>query len=558
MSSIPRPEAGERQFLLPAAERDSANISEEENGNYGAVDDEAQLTPVGPPKVEKQLHHKKFSEIWAMFLGLAFAVFCSALGATIVANLTIEIGSYFHAGSLSSWLGTAFLIGLTAMTPLYGRLAQVMGRKGVMILALTLFLGGTIMCAVAPTMGFMIASRVIAGAGSGGLLTVTAIIISDLVSLADRGLYQGGINLLFGAGSASGAVIGGSIADHLGWRAAFWIQIPPILFAFGMVVWKVDVDREDGEDTGGVTAWEKLKGIDWAGSAALVVGISSFSIFSSLLTSSHYPFKHPLPLSLFIISIITLPVFFLIERRALHPILPLSLLTRAQPSLVLLAFALTTATTFSRLYMQPVYLHVTRGLNGSETGLLLLPSSVVGAASSFYAGWHMRHYKEYKWFQAIMSLVPWIQAFSILVGWTPETSIHRLWSEMAVGALGGGMTITTLLTSLIACVEPSELSLAISACYLSRAIGQVIGVAISASIQQSILLKSLTSRFPTDPTLVRRLIQEPSAMLPLLNARDAWEAKLGYLDSIRGVFGFVVSGGIVLSVVCLFIRGKRL
>nr|XP_031858907.1 uncharacterized protein CI109_005727 [Kwoniella shandongensis]KAA5525979.1 hypothetical protein CI109_005727 [Kwoniella shandongensis] len=527
MSSTTTTATAEQQSLLPkSVSSSSSSTTAISDANYGAT--EAQQSPI--QKVEKGLHHKKFREIWVLFLGLASAVFCSALGATIVANLTIEIGSYFHAGALSSWLGTGFLVGMTAMTPLYGRLAQVLGRKGVMLLALALFLTGTVLCAIAPSMSFMIAARVIAGAGSGGLLTVAAIIISDLVSIADRGLYQGGINVLFGAGSASGAVFGGYISDRFGWRAAFWIQVPVILFTIGMVIWKVNVEREEGEDTGGQTAWDKLKAIDWSGS------ISSFSTFSSLLTSSHYPFKHPLPLSLFILSIVSVPVFIIIEKRANHPILPLSLLTRTQPSIVLLGFVLTTATNFSRLYMQPVYLHVTRGLNGSQTGLLLIPSSVVGAASSLYAGWHMRHYKEYKWFQVVASLIP----------------------EMALGATGGGATITTLLTSLIACVEPSELSIAISACYLYRSFGQVLGVAISASIQQSLLLKSLSARFPTDPTLVQKLIQEPSQIIPLLKEADAWQARLGYLDSIRGVFAFVVAGGALLSVLCFFIRGKRL
>ncbi|AAW43996.1 conserved hypothetical protein [Cryptococcus deneoformans JEC21] len=438
-------ETNERQSLLPSETSTIRAVSDsEENPNnvsagYGAAESQA------PPK-EGKLHHKKFKEIWALLIGLAFAVFCSALGATIVANLTIEIGSYFHAGALSSWLGTAYLLGLTAMTPLYGRLAQVMGRKGVMILALTFFLNGTFLCAIAPTMYFMLFARAVAGAGCGGLLTVTAIIISDLVSLADRGLYQGGINLLFGAGSASGAVLGGYVYDRFGWRAAFWVQVPPVTFTFIMVLWKLDVEREKGEDDGGKTAWEKFKHIDWLGSFVLMVGISSFSIFSSLLTSSDYSFRHPLPLTLLITSSIAFPLFFYIEKRAHQPILPLSLLTRAQPSIVLAGFMLTTATNFSRLYMQPVYLHVTRGLNGSETGLLLIPSSIVGSFSSLYAGWHMRYYKEYKWFQVVMSLIPWLQAISIMVGWGPETSIHRLWSEMALGALGGGAAITSLLS----------------------------------------------------------------------------------------------------------------
>ncbi|KAK4685900.1 sedoheptulose-bisphosphatase, partial [Tremellales sp. Uapishka_1] len=284
-------------------------------------------------------------------------------------------------------------------------------------------------------------ARVITGAGSGGLLAVTAIILSDLVSLADRGLYQGGVNVLFGAGAATGAVVGGWVADKWGWRMAFWMQIPPIVFSALLVFWKVHVPHMASERT----AWEKVCRIDWAGSLVLMICISSLSLSSSLTTSSGYSISHPLVWGLFSTFCVTLPLFIYIEKKAHEPILPLSMLTRVQPTLILFGFVCTTATNFSRLYNQPVYLHVSRGLNGSQTGLVLLPSTIVGSASSLYAGWHMRHYKEYKWFQLAMSLIPWLQAISIIIFWSPSTNIHELWIEMAIGALGGGATITSLL-----------------------------------------------------------------------------------------------------------------
>jgi MFS family permease len=102
-------------------------------------------------------------------------------------------------------------------------------------------------------------------------LALQAIIISDLVSLADRGLYQGGVNVLFGAGAALGAVMGGAVSDRFGWRMAFWAQIPPILLATILVITQVHVPHVKGE----MSAWEKVKRIDWAGSVALMVCVSS-------------------------------------------------------------------------------------------------------------------------------------------------------------------------------------------------------------------------------------------------------------------------------------------
>ena len=117
---------------------------------------------------------------------------------------------------------------------------------------------------------FILVARAIAGAGAGGIMTVTAIIISDLVSLADRGLYQGMVNVLFGSGAASGAVIGGALADKYGWRMAFWIQVPPLLIAAFLIVLKVHVKHHRGEDS----TWTKFKRIDWAGSFVLMSSVS--------------------------------------------------------------------------------------------------------------------------------------------------------------------------------------------------------------------------------------------------------------------------------------------
>lgn len=103
-------------------------------------------------------------------------------------------------------------------------------------------------------------------------MIIQAIIITDLVSIADRGLYQGGINVLFGAGAATGAVVGGAIADALGWRAAFWLQVPAIALAALLIVWKVDVPHTQGD----TTAWEKVKRIDWAGCGMLTISVSIF------------------------------------------------------------------------------------------------------------------------------------------------------------------------------------------------------------------------------------------------------------------------------------------
>jgi MFS family permease len=104
-------------------------------------------------------------------------------------------------------------------------------------------------------------------------LTRQAIILSDLVSPADRGLYQGGGSVLFGAGSAAGAVIGGAVAEEWGWRGAFWIQAPPILLAIVIVIWQIDLE----EPTSDRSMWQRFREVDWAGSGLIMLSVSAES-----------------------------------------------------------------------------------------------------------------------------------------------------------------------------------------------------------------------------------------------------------------------------------------
>jgi len=137
--------------------------------------------------------------IWIL-AGLWSAVFLGALDGTIVATLMTPIGNYFNKSNQASYIGTAYLLSVCCFTPLYGRLSDIIGRRGAMLLALTLFGTGTISCGLAPSMEALIAARAVAGMGGGGMMTVSSVAVTDLIPLKQRGLYQGMANIMFGLG----------------------------------------------------------------------------------------------------------------------------------------------------------------------------------------------------------------------------------------------------------------------------------------------------------------------------------------------------------------------
>ncbi|CDZ97896.1 Predicted transporter (major facilitator superfamily) [Phaffia rhodozyma] len=545
---------------LLGATQQAKNISA--TPNYGttvsddrcATDIEARLIDPSivksQPTIEKD---KPFREIALLCSGLWTSVFCSALNASITANLQVDIVSYFKAGHLASWLGGSYLLGVAALTPLWGRLSDIIGRRSAIICAMLLFTTGTLGCAIAPSMSFILGARLLAGCGGGGLLTITAIIISDLVSLKSRGLYQGYVNLLFGAGSATGAVLGGSVADKFGWRWAFGMQIVPLSVSFLLILWKVRVPVKSTNET----SLQLLKRIDWYGFVSILTSITSLMVSLSLHTSSSLPWSHPAVYSLLIVFAISTAIFWYVEGHvAEEPLISLSLLKMKTPGLVLLAFMLLTMSTFARLFMIPMYLHIVRGYNGSQTGLILLPSSITGSAGSLFAGWYMRHTGSYRSLNIWSCLLPLYASLSFLT-WGVDTNIHRMWIETAIASWGGGVVITTFLTALIASVDKENMAISISASYMFRSLGQVLGVTLTRALQQGILSWSLGNRLGHD-SRIPEIIKRPSVIFPTLPTDVHKEAVLAYLTSIDAVFVFASIVGFTMMLCALGMRSYEL
>ncbi len=154
------------------------------------------------------------------------AMFLSALEQTIVAPALPAIGRSLGDVDDLSWVITAYLLALTATTPLFGKLSDIYGRRAVLLLAITIFVLGSIACALAPTLWVLVLSRGLQGIGGGGLLPIAQTIIADLLSPRERPVVQGRTSIMFMSASILGPVIGGLLTDHLHWSFIFWINVP--------------------------------------------------------------------------------------------------------------------------------------------------------------------------------------------------------------------------------------------------------------------------------------------------------------------------------------------
>jgi len=484
-------------------------------------------------------------------------VLLGAFDGTVVATLLTPIGSEFKASNQSSYIGTAYLLSVCCFTPLYGRLADILGRKGAMLVALSLFGSGTIFCGMAPSMNALIFARAVAGMGGGGVMTVSSIAVSDLVPLNQRGLYQGMANILFGLGSGMGGPLGGWVNDKFGWRTAFYMQAPMLIFSCVVVATKVNIQLPDNIQIQSLS--EKLRRIDFLGSLTLVGAVGCLLLGFSLKSTEELQWSNPLIIGLLAASVVWGFFFVLAEKYwAPYPVMPLRLITQRTPLAVSISNLLLSMSAFSMLYNAPLYFSAVRLTSSAEAGFHLLPHSIAISLGSVFAGWLMRRTGKLYALTLASSFMA-ISASVLASFWNDNTSALHLWIDLIPQGFGIASFITTTLIAMIAGVYKEDMPVAIGITYLFRTTGQVLGVSLSGAILQAVLLQKLRQRIHgPDAAEIIYAIRHTAQIIPTLEPHVRKAAVDAYGDALRVVFICQAAINVLGFVACLPIQESPL
>lgn len=368
-------------------------------------------------------------------------VFLGSLDSTIIATLSAPIASEFNSLTLLSWIATAYLIANAASQPIAGRLTDIFGRGLGLAISNVLFGLGNLICGLATNQYVMIAGRLIAGIGGGGLISVATFLGSDIVPLRKRGLIQGIANLWFGSGALLGAVIGGLFEDHtkLGWRLAFLVQVPPALLLAPAAWFLITVKPKQSDKS-------YLARIDFLG----VFFTCSFLILLLLGLNTGgtiVPWKHPLPLTTLPLSILLFAGFIWWEGRASQPIIPTSLLRHRTIVAASIASLFITMLLMTSTFYIPLYLQVL-GDSTTTTGVKFLPSPLGASLAALGTGYAMAWTGKYLRLAILGALI--LIAGTIL--FTLQNGNSSAWLT-CIGLLcvGGGYS-TVLTTTQVACI----------------------------------------------------------------------------------------------------------
>ncbi|KAJ7932806.1 vacuolar amino acid permease [Mycena leptocephala] len=461
--------------------------------------------------------------------GIWLASFMGALNSTLVPTMMPSISSEFQKFHQASWLGTAYLLATCTFTPLYGRLCNVMGRRGANHTAIVFTAIGTIGCGLSRNMESLILARFIAGIGGGGLFTTSTIIVSDMYNLRDRGLIQGLASCFNGLGMGLGGPFGGLITDLLGWRAAFLLQIPLYLTAFFITQFNLRyVTSGKSKSTK-----EVLKRIDYFGSLTLLISVGSLLIFLSTRYNESLPWSDarviaPLTLAIvFFFAFLGVEIFI-----APEPVMAPAMLRMKIPVLVSASNFLVAACNFSVTYFFPMWFQVVTLESASTAGLHLMPNSVSMSTGSVFAGWMMHRTGRYKKINLIFGIFPFVGA--VLISRMREDSGPiQAWLSIIPLGFGNAVVLQTMLIALLANLPESHMAVGTGFGQLFRGIGQVGGVAISSAIFQSRLDTELRRRIhtPNAEELIMKIRRNTGFVRELMpeqqrDARDSYSIAL--------------------------------
>ncbi|KAK2819424.1 hypothetical protein FQN49_007860 [Arthroderma sp. PD_2] len=450
----------------------------EEPAGENDVDDARVAQFKGMPELQKRLKY--------IVPAITIGVFLSAADQTIIIASYGQIGSDLKALNLTSWVATSYFLSLTAFQPLYGRLSDIFGRKACLLFGYIIFGTGCTLCGLAQNIHQLIAARVFQGIGGGGLSTVVSIIMSDIVPLRERGVWQGVINIVWSAGSGLGAPLGGLLADTIGWRWAFLAQGPCCLLAFIVVLFTLKMPVTDQSNW-----WEKLKRVDFLGAVVLVVAV--FGLILGFDRGGNVSWTQPITIVSLAISAVAFVLFMVVEARfAVAPFAPIHIMFGRG----LVACYVTNFFSFggwlAAIFYIPLFLQASDGSSAAGAGMKLLPSILLGVSGSLFGGWLMKKTGKYYWITVwsyallFVGLIMIVLCSGVIVNSTPLLIIGT-----AMCAFGNGVGVTTTLIALIANASPEDQAVATACSYLFRSLGTVITISLSASIVQQYLRNAL-------------------------------------------------------------------
>nr|WP_030561030.1 MFS transporter [Streptomyces aureocirculatus] len=423
-----------------------------------------------------------------VFFALMLALLLAALEQMIVATALPKIVGELHGLDKMSWAITAYLLTSTVGLPVYGKLGDLYGRKGVFQFAIVVFVVGSALAGWSRTMDQLIAFRALQGVGAGGLMIGVQAIIADIVPPRARGRYMGMIGASFGLASVAGPLLGGFFTDHVSWRWCFYFNVPFGLVTLLVVALVLKLPKPAARGRFDVLG------------ALLLVAASTCLVLLTSWGGTEYAWGSRVVLGLAAGAVVSCLFFLLVERFAAEPIIPLRLFRDSVFNITGLVGFVVGVALFGAASYLPTYLQMVDGASATESGLLMLPmmGGVVGA--SIIAGQLISHTGRYRIYPVLGSALSVVGMYllSRLEADTPRLQ-YSIW--MALLGAGVGLVMPVLVLAVQNAAPPADLGTATSANNYFRQVGGSVGAAVFGTLFADRLTDALDGRLPAGAEL---------------------------------------------------------
>ena len=477
---------------------------------------------------------------------LAMAI--SAMDYTIVSTALPTIVGEMGALTMLPWVLTANVLASTVTVPLYGKLSDLYGRRRLIQVAILLFAVGSCAAGLSQDVGQLIACRAVQGAGSAGLISLSYMIVGDIITPRQRGRYQAYISAVFAVASVCGPLLGGLAVDHVSWRLAFYPSV--VLAAITMVV--IRRNLADPPVTRGI-------GVDWLGAALLALGLAAVLLVATW-GGHEYPWDSPVILATVAVGVLALVWFVGQEGRSPSPILPLFLFRNREFSAANATSFVAGFGLFLPLAYFPVFLQISLALSATHSGLLLVPMLAAALVASLVSGRIVARWGRYRSVVAAGSVLLGV-GLALLSTMTVSTSPEAAAGYLIVFGLSMGILIPALILVIQNAVHPRDLGVATSSVQVFRQLGGSTGVAVFGALFNARLAGLLAAKLPPDSPVsdldVSELVASPavvSTMEPPV--RDVIREAVA-LSSAQ-MFRLAIPVAVVATIAGLMLRGLPL
>ncbi|ORX50380.1 MFS general substrate transporter [Piromyces finnis] len=481
-------------------------------------------------------------KLYAITFALCIVCLLASLDMTVVATALPTIAREFGDISGYTWVITSYMLSSTAFQPMYGKFADIFGRRVMMIFALVIFIASSIFCGISKNMDMLIIFRGIQGIGGGGLMSLCMIIIADIIPIRKRGQYMGILGAVFSFSTVIGPLVGGLFTDNISWRWAFYINVPLAVIAFIIIFLYVKIPTPSDN------LRKKLLRVDYAGTIVLILGVVAL-LLALEWGGVDYEWSSWQIILLFCLFALLLVAFITIEIKfAKEPIIPPAIFKVRNINCMIVACTLIGFAFMGACTYLPLYFQMVRGMKATTSGFMMTPMSIIVTVLNISSGIYIGKHGHVN----ILFIIGFIFSAASgyvysLLGLHTSTVIQLL--IIGFGALGSGLTRQNMI--LVAQDSAPKALLASTTAVISffQVIGGIVGIAIFNTILNNRVPKKLHELDPK--------ISVESVNMKLINSYGENGLK-AYNDGLRTNFLIIIPCSLLALVSVMLTKNVRL